>query len=357
MSNRMTWMRELLLAGIVVLAPSLPAAGWDENGHGVVTVLAIRGTSGSLPAWLREREAAERLVYLASEPDRWRGNSTPAMTHWNNPDHYLDVELLEPYGLTLATLPQLRYEFVGRLAVAQSRNPERFASTEPDPSLLKMTPGMLPYRMMEMHAQLCASWRVLHTLELAQAAAGPYRIAAARERVIQTMGLMSHYVGDAAQPLHTTRHFNGWDGPNPHGYTVDKKFHQFIDGGVIDLFHIDARRLLPRALPARRIESARVWNEILAHIERSFEKVEPLYQIEKRGALRGAEGQAFIEERLLDAGAMLAGLWKSAAESAVKDDYLTNWLTTPNRGVSDKAASALFEEATEATAASRPSTP
>lgn len=332
-----------LAAAGMALWPAGRAAAWDENGHGIVTVLAVGGLPPRVPAWVRAPETVERLNYLASEPDRWRGIRHDVLTHWNNPDHYFDVEFLDPYGLTLQTLPPLRYDFVGRLAVARSREPARFADqmAGDDPALVKLTPGMLPYRVMELYEQLLSGWTTLRTLEQNSAAAGPHRIAAARERIFQTMGLMSHYVGDAAQPLHTTKHFNGWVGDNPRGYTVDKKFHQFIDGGVIDLHELTAAGMMARALPARGIDRAQVWPEILAHIERSHAKMEPLYALEKSGDLRRAPGKAFIEERLLDGGAMLGGLWTTAHDAAGTDDYLQKWLASPNRMASDKAAAAL----------------
>ena len=40
------------------------------------------------------------------------------------------------------------------------------------------------------------------------------------------MGVMGHYVGDCAQPLHTTKHHNGWVGENPHGYTTWPGLHK-----------------------------------------------------------------------------------------------------------------------------------
>ena len=53
----------------------------------------------------------------------------------------------------------------------------------------------------------------------------------ARANIIYIMGVMGHYVGDASQPLHTTIHHHGWVGPNPNGYTTNRTFHSWIDGG------------------------------------------------------------------------------------------------------------------------------
>jgi hypothetical protein len=34
---------------------------------------------------------------------------------------------------------------------------------------------------------------------------------------------MGHYIGDGFQPLHDTIHHDGWQGPDPKGYTRDPK--------------------------------------------------------------------------------------------------------------------------------------
>ncbi len=41
--------------------------------------------------------------------------------------------------------------------------------------------------------------------------------------IIFYAGWLGHYVGDGSQPLHVTVNYNGWTGPNPHGYTTDIK--------------------------------------------------------------------------------------------------------------------------------------
>ena len=39
------------------------------------------------------------------------------------------------------------------------------------------------------------------------------------------VGWLGHYTADGAQPLHDTIHHDGWQGPNPHGYTTDPAIH------------------------------------------------------------------------------------------------------------------------------------
>src|ERR1022692_3331273 len=37
--------------------------------------------------------------------------------------------------------------------------------------------------------------------------------------IVFLAGWLGHYVGDGSQPLHTSIQYNGWVGPNPHGYS------------------------------------------------------------------------------------------------------------------------------------------
>src|SRR5437667_9303078 len=104
------------LAICIVTLITSAAFGWDERGHVIVTRLAVGGLPDDVPEWVREPSSVERLCYLANEPDRWRGLKASPLDHWNKPDHYMDVEHLAQYGLSLKTLPRFRYEFVGRLA-------------------------------------------------------------------------------------------------------------------------------------------------------------------------------------------------------------------------------------------------
>jgi hypothetical protein len=59
-------------------------------------------------------------------------------------------------------------------------------------------------------------------------------IQSCQAEVLHHMGLMSHYVGDTAQPLHTTKHHHGWVGDNPQSYSTAEDFHAHIDGVFID---------------------------------------------------------------------------------------------------------------------------
>jgi len=320
---------------------SSPVSAWDEEGHVVVTRLAHSRLPERMPAWVRTMEVRQRLEYLSAEPDRWRGQKNVHLDHINNPDHYIDIEDLEVYGLTLRTLPPLRREFLDVLAAQRALKPDKFPpyDREKDKSYSYNIPGLLPWEIAELQWKLAASWTQLKTYEQHREHVSETAIRNARENIVYQMGILSHFVGDGSQPLHTTRHHHGWVGPNPRGYTTEKSFHQRIDGGVIDHHRITAEALLDRARPPRKVSQEAYWEDICAYLGETFEKVEPLYALEKSGELDKAAGRQFIEECLLEGGSMLAGVWVAAYDGARIDEFRVNRL------MGEKARSARQKQA------------
>ncbi len=302
----------------------VPAQAWDEEGHVIVTRLAIRGLPATMPAWVRSPATESRLAYLSAEPDRWRGQDNVHLNHVNNPEHFMDEELLHAYGLTFANLPPLRREFTDHLATERALHPEKFEAYDRsrDADYTRRVPGLLPYAVAELQWKLAASWSTLKTYEKNRELVSDETIKHARDNVVFHMGILSHFVGDGAQPLHTTIHYNGWSGANPKGYTTSRQFHRRIDGGVLERHGITRDSLLGRARQARRVSTKDYWRDICEYLQDSFEQVEPLYALEKSGELDGPAGKRFIEDRLLAGGSTLAGVWAAAYEGAGIDDFL-----------------------------------
>ncbi|MGC9035779.1 MAG: hypothetical protein ACP5K7_08090, partial [Verrucomicrobiia bacterium] len=160
----------------------------------------------------------------------------------------------------------------------------------------------------------------------------------ARENVIYIMGVMGHFVGDATQPLHTTKHFNGWVGENPNGYTTSTKIHSWIDGGYLEKVGVDKGRLFSNIKPAVPLrEQAQngkpdnLFPDIMAFFLEQHKLVEPLYRMEKEGKFSlqgdgGLEGKKFLENQLLKAAQMLGNLWFTAYQQAPRDNFLRDQL-------------------------------
>lgn len=305
----------MLLAASLVAAP---ASAWDAHGHRTITYLALEGLPAEAPDWLRDAQVRDRIAFQASEVDRWRGWPSPVLGHVNKPDHYLDIELLEQFGLTLETVPKLRNEYLRAMMISKHVHPEMVDpyEAEKDPDRSKEWPGMGLHAVAETYARLQASFMVYRALERINDPQRAFQLAQARENVIYQMGILSHFVGDLAQPLHTTRHFNGWVGENPAGYTTDRRFHSYIDGGVLRHHRIDYAAVRPLVRYDVKLDRRDPWNDMLAYIRRSHEQVEPLYRMQRDGTLDSEPGRELILSRLSDASATLSALYWAAYTSA-----------------------------------------
>jgi hypothetical protein len=202
--------------------------------------------------------------------------------------------------------------------LARDHHPEKVEPYKPerDPKRANEWPGFLPYAIAENYGRLVSAFRSLRVMEAMPPAADASErakaayandVERARRVIAVQIGILSHFVGDAAQPLHTTKYYNGWTGENPHGYTESRKFHAYIDGGANSLHKIDLAAVEAKPIPKRDI-GPEVWPAIIAHIKRSFDKFIPLYELQKSGTLNKDEGKEFLLERLRDGSGMLRDL-------------------------------------------------
>jgi len=312
-----------------VAAVGPPALAWNAHGHRTITYLALDGLPPEAPAWLRDPSVRHRIAYQSNEPDRYRGWPALPLKHDNEPDHYVDVELLAQFGLTLETLPKLRREYLRALAVSKHLHPEMVDpyDASDDPARTKEWPGFLPHAITEQYAALQASFNTVRILEQLNDPARGHQLEQARANAIYHMGMLSHFVGDAAQPLHTTKHHHGWVGDNPAGYTTDRGFHSKIDGRVLEMHSLTFATLRPQVRFDRAVNAAGPWDDTLAHIRRSFEQVEPLYRLERDEQMGGEASKTLITERLSDAAAMLSALyWAAYTSAAPTSEQVSNWV-------------------------------
>lgn len=314
-----------LLALLLVALVCARARAWDGYGHRMITRMALTNLDADMPAWLKDEQTVTAAADLSQQPDRWRGVRVAQLTHLNNPDHYIDVEDLGQLGMSLKALPPLRHEYARAIERARSapgfkpdpllppENPARdFAKTDE-------YPGFLPHATLEAYGKVVSAFKMVRTVEGMKDPSRAAQVEAAQWNARVHIGFLSHYVGDAAQPLHTTRHHHGWVGPNPEGYTTDKNIHRYIDGDILRIHHVDDALVGPACDWSRKLESSGLWDQAIAHIERSHAQMEPLYKFEKAGQLTQDVGRDFIVERLADAASQLSALlecaWREAAPS------------------------------------------
>lgn len=310
-------------AGACLAAVALsPALAWDAPGHRMITLLALDALPSDAPAFLREDRTRRMAASQSCEPDRWRGLRSAALASENELDHYFDIDMLPKYDLTYETMPTRRYDAIEAMARARAERPERFEPVDEarDIGHSGKWPGLLPHAIAEHYDKLRASFRTLRILERIADPARAAQLEQERANVVYHLGMLSHFVGDGSQPLHTTIHHHGWVGENPEGYTTDRGFHAKIDGGVIERHRIAYASLRPLAPAQPSFNPTNPWGEVRTYLERSHSKVAALYQLEKDGDLERDAGRRFIEERLADAGAMLGALYRAAWESSTVND-------------------------------------
>ena len=323
--------------GLVLLSAmgvAVTACAWDYEGHRMVNQVALASLPADFPAFVREPASAERIAFLSGEPDRWRSNPDLPIKHYNSPDHYINLEVLEAAGLSAASVSEMRYVYATQFAAGRAVDPGAYADIDPakNTDRTREWPGFAPWAITEYYGKLKAAFSYLKAFE---EAGTPEEIANARANIVYVMGVMGHYVGDCAQPLHTTHHHNGWVGENPNGYTRWPGLHSWIDGGFIDKAGIKTEALLPAVIPAQPIGLAAaaggrdpLFNAVMNYVVEQQKLVEPLYALEKEGVFRSdvaatsVKGREFIKARLLTGGQMLGAIWVTAWKNAGPDTYL-----------------------------------
>ena len=342
MLNRPSLVRALMVS--LCLTPAVTVRGWDYEGHRIVNQLALASLPADFPAFVRQSATAERIAFLSGEPDRWRNVSDLPIRHVNGSDHYCDLEQLADAGLDIATVSALRYEFVTQFAAGRAAHPDKFPVIDPTKNAehSREWPGFSPWAIAEQYGKLKSAFSYLKAFE---EAGTPEEIANAQADIVYLMGVMGHYVGDGAQPLHTTVHHNGWVGANPQGYTTWNGIHAWIDSGLIAKAGIKTADLAPKVTPAKQLSVATRADErdplfvaVIDYLLAQNQLVQPLYQLEKEGKLSdelektdrnkphpgpvNEEGRAFVEGQLLKGGEMLGAIWVTAWKQAGPDVYL-----------------------------------
>jgi hypothetical protein len=318
---------------VFVAVPALRA--WNYPGHRIVNELALASLPGDFPAFVHTPAAAERIAFLAGEPDRWRNSPDRPLRQVNGLDHYFDVEELSDAGIDVATLTSFRYDFIVQFSAGRAAHPGRFRPIDPDrnPDHSREWPGFTPWAIAENYAKLKSAFSYLRAFEELGTSE---EIANAQANVLSLMGVLGHYVGDLAQPLHTTVYHNGWFGPNPHGYTTWREFHAWIDGGFIAKAGISTAGIAPTLRTARPISVTPrrdgrdpVFVAVMNYLLKQHAQVGPLYRLEQAGRLNhddrpaDPKGRAFIEGQLRRGGEMLGALWLTAWRTAPRDTFLS----------------------------------
>jgi hypothetical protein len=264
----------LALAGLVSVAPA-----WWVRGHESIAEAAAVGLPKEVPAFFRA--GGKTLALFSGDPDRWKNPTAKFLKAAEFPNHFLDLEDLEGKEMDLP-----RNRFQGEtFIIALKQRPEKT--------------GLLPYALIENYERLCCAFY--------DHRADPEN-PAIRMKCLVYAGILAHYTGDTAMPLHTTRDYDGKKGAD--GKWIQKGIHAKIDAFP------EKNKITPeemcRGLQAKEIDD--MWDHVLRTIKASHAFVPKCYELDAAGAIANptAESRAFILERCRMGAQFTMDLWYTA---------------------------------------------
>jgi hypothetical protein len=301
----------------IILAVGCPATAWawGATGHEWISGIAAETLPDEIPTFVRSPEAIADIAVLGRELDRSRGSG---VTHdkERDPGHFVDLDDDGTVaGLALTALPETREAYDTALRAK---------------GLTQYRAGYLPYAIVDGWQQLVKDfgyWRAA-TFGAQKAASEEDRawFSADRQRrerlLIRDLGVWSHYIGDASQPLHVSVHFNGWGSfPNPRSFTTSKSLHAHFEGAFVR--QNQDRAAVKRAVTPYRPCECSIQDRARALILDSQANVVPLYEMEQRLGFskNNPEGVAFTTARL------------AAGASVLRDMIVDAWRASANVGV------------------------
>jgi hypothetical protein len=301
---------------LLAVGGAAEVGAWGASGHRWITAIAVAQLPGEIPLFARAPQAVAEYGELGRELDRSKG---AGRTHdaERDPGHYVGLDDAGRVGgaIALDALPPTREEYDTQLRRAR---------------LTQYQVGYLPYSIVDGWQQIrkdFALWRV--AAFGARAAADPADRAWFEEdrRLRETLarrdiGVWSHYVADASQPMHVTIHFNGWGNyPNPRGFSPATTLHAWVEGEFVRRF-VTADRVAAAVRPYRDCQCP-IEERTRKYLETTWTMVVPLYELERAGGFAEGDrrGADFLIQRLA-AGAgevrdMIVDAWRASAEAMV----------------------------------------
>jgi hypothetical protein len=302
--NQRSWTAIFLTVLIGLPQPVFP---WGSRAHSVIDHTAVDALPDDGPVFLKKY--ADYIAGSASIPDTWRQASEPFSKIEEDPNHGW---FREQFAF-MKQIPRSRYEFV----LALYRQNLRIRKADPDNAKrmnVRWT-GTLPFAATEVYGHLVAEMRGLR-----KAPAGSNDAAYLEQTCAFYVAWMGHYIGDGAQPLHDTIHHDGWQGPDPAGYTRDPKIHGRFESQYVELIGLTEDDIASRIGRPAHLKGD-VFDLILGHLDEAGANVEAIYKLDNRNAFadaRDQEAREMVYSRTAAGARMLRDLvYRAWLESAL----------------------------------------
>jgi hypothetical protein len=301
-------MRFLAASVCVAVLLTSSVRGWGVTGHRVIARVAIQTLPTDVPPFLARQ--VDWIGGRSITPDNYRAASEPFIKMAEDPSHEWHVEAVA----FLKSVPRSRVEFIQALYDEH----RRVATTDPARArTINVTgTGLLPFTTIEIYERLKVTFRTWRDQQKAGEDTRFTELDAAFYA-----GWLSHYVADAAMPLHSSIHHDGWIGENPRNYARSGELHWGFENDFVNLMELSDDDVRPRVTAARALDDP--FTSILEHVGRAHTRVEQVYQLEQQRAFgdrSNAAARALVLTCTSEAATMLRDLvytaWVSSAQPA-----------------------------------------
>jgi hypothetical protein len=183
------------LTAVFVVICTSPAFAWGERGHDIVTRVAVQNLSvvgnGDLSLTTPFTKRDHMLSHLSNTPDIvWRAKYMSKQDRGlNYPTHFINLERVYQ---SVNSLNDVDLDYADYAKAARDKGIEDPASV-----------GTAPWRVLQLHGLMTKS-----LLKAGASESVNERVEAINQALLYA-GLMSHFVGDLANPHHATANYNG----------------------------------------------------------------------------------------------------------------------------------------------------
>jgi hypothetical protein len=270
-----------VLSGCALISGS--CFGWGDRGHMTVTDVAVelirahQGHESEFTKLLVEKRS--QLAYLSTVPDiLWRNQDRDTAAK-NAPTHFIDLDYLGE--LTPQSAPRDVTALLARISELCKNPPSKAykcpASGNKSPEEVV---GTAPMRISQLYALAVSS------LKNASAAKSDSDRNKAVDQALLYLGINSHFIGDLANPMHTSKDYDGWD-------AKQGGLHGYFESDVVNAWNISLQsEVMARALkrgslrPYQREKPFDATRAAYAYAFESFAVLPKLFQWDRAEALR-----------------------------------------------------------------------